>query len=128
MQGNSHRLVRVLEDLDVSLTQVKLLDALAGSKADPSLKGLSEFVGCSMPNASRSVEGLQRRGWVERREDAEDRRVKRLRITPEGRDVINSVNTARLEGIEAFAAGLSPSQRTALHDAITALPHAKDSR
>ena len=127
IQGNGQRLVQVIEELDVSLTQVKLLDALTmQAPHDPSMKRLSEIVGCSMPSASRAIDSLQRRGWVERREDGQDRRIKRLRITPAGREANRSISTARLAGLETFAAGLSPEQRVTLHAAITALPHTKD--
>ena len=128
MHGSGGRLFQVIEELDLSLTQMKVLGALGIAEEEPSMKGVSEGVGCSLPNASRAVETLQQRGWVERREDAEDRRVKRLRITPAGRDALQQINTARLEGIEEYAASISPEQRTALLAALTALPHAEDPR
>jgi DNA-binding MarR family transcriptional regulator len=125
MHGSGGRLFQVIEELDLSLTQMKVLGALGIAEEEPSMKGVSEGVGCSLPNASRAVETLQQRGWVERREDADDRRVKRLRITPAGRDALQQINTARLEGIEEYAASISPEQRTALLAALTALPHAE---
>ncbi len=128
MHGSGGRLFQVIEELDLSLTQMKVLGALGIAEKEPSVKGVSEGVGCSLPNASRAVETLQQRGWVERREDADDRRVKRLRITPAGRDALQQINTARLEGIEEYAASISPEQRTALLAALTALPHAEDPR
>ena len=128
MHGSGGRLFQVIEELDLSLTQMKVLGALGSAEEEPSVKGVSEGVGCSLPNASRAVETLQQRGWVERREDADDRRVKRLRITPAGRDALQQINSARLEGIEEYAASISPEQRTALLAALTALPHAKDPR
>ena len=39
----------------------------------------------SLPNASRTVDGLLQRGLVERREDEHDRRVKRVGAQREGR-------------------------------------------
>ena len=128
MQGGGGRVVQVIEELDLSLTQMKVLDALGMAEQEPSVKGVSERVGCSLPNASRAVEALQQRGWAERREDADDRRVKRLRITPAGRRALDRINTARLAGLEEYAASITPEQRTALLAALTALPHAEDAR
>ena len=119
----------MIEELDVSMTQLKLLGALAVCESDPSVKGLSERVGCSLPNASRAVEALQQRGWIERREDADDRRVKRVQITAAGQAAVDQINSARLAGLQTYAAGLTPQERTQLHTALTALPHRrKDAR
>ena len=126
--GSGGRLFQVIEELDLSITQMKVLGALDIADEEPSVKGVSQGVGCSLPNASRAVETLQQRGWVERREDADDRRVKRLRITAAGRDALQRINAARLEGIEEYAASLSPEQRTTLLAALTALPHAEVAR
>ena len=49
-------------------------------------------------------------------------------ITPAGREALQRVNAARLEGIEEYAASLSPEQRTSLLAVLTALPHAEDRR
>ena len=123
MQASGHRLFQVIEELDLSLTQMKVLGALATAHEDPSVKGVSERVGCSLPNASRAVEALQQRGWVARREDADDRRVKRLSITPAGHAAMDRITTARLEDLETYTAAIPPAERTALHAALTALPH-----
>ena len=71
-----------------------------------------------MDRTSRNVEGLLRRGYVERREDERDRRMKRLRITAAGRGVVRAVNTARLQGLETWAATLTDAQREQLAAAL----------
>ena len=126
MRGSGHRLFAVIGEYDLTLTQVKLLDVLGSGSGEPSVKDSSEQIGCSLPNASRAVDTLQRRGWIERREDQADRRVKRLSLTPDGADVVHRINSARLEGLEDFAASLTDDQRTALLSALTDLPHVKD--
>ena len=126
MRGSGRRLFAVIGEYDLTLTQVKLLDVLGSSAGEPSVKDSSEQIGCSLANASRAVDTLQRRGWIERREDPADRRVKRLSLTPEGAGVVHRINTARLEGLEAFAGALTDHQRTALLAALTDLPHVKD--
>jgi DNA-binding MarR family transcriptional regulator len=69
------------------------------------------------------VDGLLRRGWLERREDPSDRRMKRVGITAAGRKIINRIETARLAGLEDYAASLSPEQRVRLSSALSDLPH-----
>jgi DNA-binding MarR family transcriptional regulator len=68
------------------------------------------------------ADALLKRGFAERREDADDRRVRRLRISPAGREAVRRIDAARLEGLEAYTAALTPEQRTGLHAALTAIP------
>jgi len=79
--------------------------------------------GLSLPGASRIVDALLRRGWLERREDLHDRRMKRVGITPDGREVVDRIETARLAGLEDYAASLTPEQRNRLSSALSDLPH-----
>lgn len=120
MQGSSGAFFALLEELDLTITQIKTLDLLSGCASEVSVKELSERLGMSLPSASRTVEALLRRGWLERREDEHDRRVKRIRLTAGGRDVVARVNGVRLDGLERFARSLDPEQRTRLSVALSA--------
>jgi DNA-binding MarR family transcriptional regulator len=64
------------------------------------------------------VDDLVRRGFVERHEDAEDRRMKRVSVTEAGRAVIRRLNAARLTGLQEFTRSLTDPER---HDLATAL-------
>ncbi len=75
----------------------------------------------SLPAASRTVDDLVRRGFVERHEDAEDRRMKRVSLTDAGRWVIRKLNAARLSGLEQFAQTLTDDERSALAGALAKL-------
>lgn len=122
LKGSTRDLYRLLAELDLSMTQLKLLHVLVECRAEISVKELGEELNMSLPNASRTVDALLQRGLVERREDEQDRRVKRVGATDEARRVIDRVDTARLQGLEAWAAELSPVQRQALLDALSLLP------
>src|SRR5260370_10473068 len=78
------------------------------------LKQAAEAVHVSLPAASRMVDDLVRRGFVERREDSEDRRMKRGRVTESARAVIRRINAARLNRLAEFTPGLTDSPRPAL--------------
>ena len=108
----------LFEELDLSMTHFKALHALAGCTDDASVKGLADLLGLSLPATSRIVEALLRRGWLERYEDADDRRVKRVRLTDDGRAILDRIHVARLEGIEAFTATISDRDRTRLSAAL----------
>jgi DNA-binding MarR family transcriptional regulator len=107
--------------LELSLTQIKLLHHLDESMHELTLKQGAELVHVSLPAASRMVDDLVRRGLVERHEDVEDRRMKRVSITRDGRAVIDRLNAARLSGMEQFVEGLSAGERRTLGEALSKL-------
>ena len=123
MKGSSQHLYALIAELDISITQMKTLHALTDTDREVSVKELSDRLGLSLPGASRMVDTLLRRGWVERGEDPEDRRIKRIGITDAGRGIVDRIETARLVGLEQYAAALTPEQRTTLSTALSDLPH-----
>jgi DNA-binding MarR family transcriptional regulator len=123
MRGSSQQMYALIAELDVSITQMKTLHVLADGGSELSVKELSDRLGLSLPGASRIVDALMRRGWLERREDPDDRRMKRVRITDDGRKVLDRIEAARLAGLEDYAASLTPEQRTRLSSALSDLPH-----
>jgi DNA-binding MarR family transcriptional regulator len=128
LSGSTRALYAMLAEADLSMTQLKMLHVLVEFEREASVKEIAEQLSMSLPNASRTIDGLLQRGLVERREDEHDRRVKRVGPTPAARDLIDRVDTARLQGLEAWAEGLSPVQRTTLLDALSILPKTKDRR
>jgi len=121
MGGGGSRFVQLVDELELSLTHVKTLHALQGCENDLSVKELAGVLGLSLPGASRAADALLRRGLLERREDDEDRRIKRLRLTPTGRETVERLESARLEGIEAFTTTLTDRQRDRLAGAVAAV-------
>jgi DNA-binding MarR family transcriptional regulator len=123
MRGSASSVYELVAELDLSLTQMKTLHALADADVEVSVKDLADRLALSLPGTSRTVDALLRRGWLERREDEHDRRVKRVGITPAGRDIVERIDTARLVGIEKYTASLTPEQRSVLSSALSKLPH-----
>lgn len=119
LRGGLGRTFAQLESLGLGLAQLKTLDALDLSEGEPTVKELADRLGLSLPGMSRNVDDLQRRGLLERREDEHDRRMKRLRLTAEGAEVLRTVNSARLAGLEAVVDRIPADQREALAAALT---------
>ena len=122
LKGSTRELYRLLDEIELSLTQLKLLHVLVECEAEVSVKELSERMTISLPSASRTVDALLQRGFVERREDPDDRRMKRVGATQAARELIDKVDTARLHGLEAWAAQLPEDARSALMDALALIP------
>ena len=123
MKGQSKTMFALLDELDLSMSHVKALGVLADCGCELSVKEVSGELGLSLPGASRTIDALLRRGYLERREDEQDRRMKRIGITASGRDVARRIIEARLAGLEQFTSSLSPEQRGRLMAALADLPH-----
>jgi DNA-binding MarR family transcriptional regulator len=122
-QRVSRDLFQVLADMDLSITQFKLLHLLARTPDDEgmSVKSLGEQFSLSLAAASRAVDGLHQRGYVTRAECPEDRRSKRVTLTPAGRDAITELHATNIALLATFTSELSERQRRALADAIAPL-------
>jgi DNA-binding MarR family transcriptional regulator len=129
----------MIAELDLSFTQIKALCALDAEGTEHSVKALAESMQVSLPGMSRAIDGLYERGFVDRREDPVDRRMKRVRLTPGGRAMTTSLAEGRLVGIQRFLSSLSDEEAEALgrvlaqilasHSEIAQLrPQAKPSR
>jgi DNA-binding MarR family transcriptional regulator len=131
-------LLEAVGTLELSLTQIKLLHHLEDTTSELTLKQGAEAVRVSLPAASRLVEDLVHRGLVERHEDTEDRRMKRISLTDRGRRAITRLNAARLSGLQSFVSTLSDEERQGLTDVLarllarqeiaTSRPHVEDSQ
>ncbi len=107
--------------LELTLTQIKLLHHLEEAAQPLTLKEGAELVKVSLPAASRTVDDLVRRGFAERHEDSEDRRMKRVSLTDKGRQVIRRLNAARLSGLQQFTDNLNDVERDRLSAALEKL-------
>jgi DNA-binding MarR family transcriptional regulator len=112
--------------LELSLSQIKLLHHLEDEPLELSLTQAAEVVHVSMPAASRMVDDLVRRGFAQRREDDDDRRMKRVALTEGGRVAIRRLNAARLSGLEQFAGDLNATEQASLARALQLLLERED--
>jgi len=114
---SSADLFKVVDELGSSFSQVKMLFLLEDG-GEHSVKEIATGLGLSLPAASRAVDGLIQRGYVTRRESAEDRRSRLVALSDEGRVVVERVLRARLKTLESFAAELTPDERDSLYTAL----------
>jgi DNA-binding MarR family transcriptional regulator len=114
---------RTLEESGLTLTQCKVLTALAAkAQREPqAAKDIAAGTGASLPTVSRAVEVLVRRNLVRRDEDTDDRRVRNLTLTEDGERLARQLLAARMDGLAAFIADLTPAQRRKLSTALDSL-------
>jgi DNA-binding MarR family transcriptional regulator len=107
-------LFRMLGELGLSFTQVKALHILQES-GEVAVKDVAESLNLSLPGVSRAIDGLARRGFVDRRESAHDRRSKLVRLLPPGEEALEALARGRRSALADFAATLSDDERAGLH-------------
>jgi DNA-binding MarR family transcriptional regulator len=115
--------LRAIEEHGLSVTQVKVLFSLGNvDRSEPmGVHEIAELLGISVPSASRAVDGLVRGGHVDRAEDPDDRRVRRISLTDAGADLLEQLALARVAGLERYIATLSADQRSKLDLALAAI-------
>ncbi|HEY2737109.1 MAG TPA: MarR family transcriptional regulator [Thermoanaerobaculia bacterium] len=74
--------------------------AAAGSSAGPTIGDVAERLLLRHHSAVGLVDRAVKAGLVTRQEDANDRRMVRLRLTPLGNDLLNLLSAAHLEELE----------------------------
>ena len=120
-QASDSEFLRQSDELDLTLTQLKLLFTLY-ELPEPqllSVKEVAEELGISLPAASRAIEPLVKRRLVIRKEDKLDRRVKRVRLTARGETAVARLLATRVAAAEAVLERFTDSQRNKLAEALT---------
>ncbi|HMJ32962.1 MAG TPA: MarR family transcriptional regulator [Baekduia sp.] len=121
MKSAQSEVFEIVQELDLSMTQLKMLHVLDGAEHELTPSELAKFVGLSPAATGRAVDALTRQDIVSRREDEQDRRVKRLALTERGREYVNRISAARREGLVQLTKTLDDDQRAALSDALAPL-------
>jgi DNA-binding MarR family transcriptional regulator len=125
--GDGGQSLREIDEHGLSFVQFKAMMELSASGADdPYLQELAESLGASMPSLSRAVDGLVRKDLVTRSEDPDDRRRRRVALTPAGREITDRFFQSRAAGVIRFASSLTGEQRQSLDAAIGSLLDRED--
>jgi long-chain acyl-CoA synthetase len=121
------RLSKVVEHAlgdDLSLPQYRLLAFLA--HGDRAASALADRLDVSRPSITGLVDGLVKRGLVERRNSTDDRRRVDHVITPAGKTALTAADRAVNERLEVIAARLPDDEGAAALKAIAKLESALD--
>jgi DNA-binding MarR family transcriptional regulator len=117
-QTHGRDLLQLSAEFELSFSQMKALHLLFNAGEAESVKELGDHLGLSLAAMSRAAEGLVQRGLVDRHEDSQDRRIKRLSLTAPGRDLVQKMRESRMAGLAEFVASLNAKERALLVKAL----------
>ncbi|MEE1927224.1 MarR family transcriptional regulator [Streptomyces sp. TRM 70351] len=117
---------RHLEPLGLTPAQARLLRTVAHCASPPRMGDLAERLDVVPRAVTTLVDGLEACRAVRRVPDPSNRRVTRIELTGNGRELLVRLRAARREAAEELLAPLGDAQRARLSDLLTALdtPHA----
>ena len=110
-------------DLDLTLTQWRVLVVLGESQDGVTISQVAGRIGVTLPATSRQLRRLERRGLVDVSRDQRDRRATRVGLTRLGRSARDDVISFRRRMITQIAASLEldPAMATQLAQIADAL-------
>lgn len=98
---------------DVTQEQWLILNKLH-QESDQSQLDLGDSLIHDKPNVTRILAGMEKKKWIERRPDKDDRRVMRVRLTPKGLALFRDFSAAVATERRSIYAGLTEADLTAL--------------
>jgi DNA-binding MarR family transcriptional regulator len=114
------RLLRQQSDAGLSPTQRAALATIARCGPMP-IGALAEEEQVGPPAATKVVDKLHAAGLVQRLDDPEDRRVKRVGATENGHDLLAELRARKTAWLSTRLAELTPADRHTLTDAVEIL-------
>jgi DNA-binding MarR family transcriptional regulator len=110
MHHSMRDFIRFAREKGLSMSQLGALLNLHHSESC-AVSDLGEHLGVSSAAASQLLERLVQQHLIARSEDPDDRRVKQVVLTPEGRQLVREGVRARQAWLADLAAALSPIEK-----------------
>jgi len=104
---------RSIENTGMCYSDFAILEAILHKGPLP-VNTVAPMVGLTSGSMTTAVDRLERRGLVTREMDAEDRRARLVRLTPQGRELIEDVFRQHAADIEDVSSVLTASERESL--------------
>ena len=112
--ARSHKLIdRIMTAQGASFARARVLAQIARNGPIRSTD-LAVTFGYAPRTVTEAIDGLERDGLVRRDADPDDRRAKRISLTPAGADAIKSSEASRIRYIESVYGVLTPGECEAI--------------
>jgi DNA-binding MarR family transcriptional regulator len=114
--ASSERVLR----LGISMAQLHILYTLQRNGEMP-MSRLAEFLNVSLSNATGLIDRIEERGYVERTRVPEDRRIVKIRVTPDGLRMLGEIDALSEELLRSVLGRLDRSKLGGVAQAAAAL-------
>lgn len=114
---------RWMEDYGLSMSQINVLMRLYHHDV-AGVSDIGAYLGVTNAASSQLIDRLFQMGLLERTEDPVDRRAKQIRLTPQGRSLVERSVKARLDWMKELTSNLTPDQQQQIAEALTLLTQA----
>jgi len=108
-----------IEGAPVSPSQYRMLARL--KEGPTTASALAEWQAVTPPTATKVIDGLVERAWVERLRSDDDRRHVLVALTPAGEEAARRLEAAASAALEDVVARLRPEERALVRQALVAL-------
>lgn len=116
VMGGVGREMRKRQVLEVSMPQFRALMTIRFHPEIP-MSGIAKHLDVTLSSASKLIDGLVDRGWVQRAESVDDRRKTLLSLSPAGKEVIEEHHKAKLKYFTELLKDLTDEECIILHKA-----------
>jgi DNA-binding MarR family transcriptional regulator len=123
MHRSARDFKRFMDETSLSFSQISVLMRLMHG-GNSGVSDIGDQLGVTNAAASQAVDRLVQLGLIERMEDPDDRRAKRLTLTQEGQRLIEKGIEARSTWVEGLTDALTPEQQNMIISALTLLTEA----
>lgn len=125
MMHHSRRdFMRIMRESGLSMPQLSLFMRIHYHRSGCNVSDVAAQLGVSNARASQMIERLVVQGLLERSEDPDDRRAKRITLTEAGEAQVQRVEHSRQQWLEELTSTLSEAQRAQIRDALILLTEA----
>ena len=118
MSAGDSESIDALIELDLSVSQVRVLFVLAQRDAAIPINEVADELRLSVAATGRNIDQLVNMGLVDRREDERDRRVKRVSLSEAGRKVTTNHIECKRGQLREFASRVPEPERIRLFEAL----------
>lgn len=102
-----------LEDVGLTCSQGHIMGFVSHQKEPPCPRDVEEAFDLSHPTVSGLLARLEKKGFLELTPDERDRRYKRIRMLPKGREYMDRLHMTIRETEAKIVAGLTPEEQEA---------------
>ena len=120
MRRSMHDFKRFMDENGLSPSQVNALMQLHHC-GDCGISDIGAHLGVTSAAASQMVDRMVQQGLFERSEDSQDRRIRHVALTTQGKQLIEGGIEARRHWLEQLTSTLTPEHQAAIIAALTLL-------